>query len=219
MVTATRWTIVAAIVLETIVVVGFVLGPSGLGLPIPRLGPFELDGTAMMAVEGTLSEPPQIALDLTWENTPEGAVDVSTGLSAVELTGPFTAGVAFLNPTPLERALFVTARIVIPLTVVLVLWHLYQMVSSLERGTPFTSENGRRVRAVGLVIMVGGTLGVLVSRYLDNWLITNSAAASAFDVGPGSIPLTPLVVGLLLTVLAIVWNHGVALEEDTEGLI
>lgn len=172
-----------------------------------------------MAVKGTLAAPPQFELDLAWTNTSEGATDASTGLPAVELVGPYTAGVAFLNPTPVQRVAFVAARVVIPLTILLVLWHLYHMVSSVERGTPFTGENGRRLQAVALVIMIGGTLGVLVSRWLDDWLISTSAAAPAFDAGPGPIPLTPLLVGLLLSVLAVVWNRGVALEEDTEGLV
>lgn len=218
-VTATRWMIVAGIVLEGLVVIGFILGPSGFGMPLPPLGPVQMEGNAVMAVKGTLSVPPEIDLDLTWENTSGGATDRSTGLPAVELVGPYTAGVAFLNPTPVQRAAFVIARIVIPLAVLLILGHLYHMVSAVERGIPFTGENGRRLRTIALVVMIGGTLGVLLSRWLDAWLISTSPAASGFDFGPGPIPLTPLLIGLLLSVLAVVWNRGVALEEDTKGLV
>jgi hypothetical protein len=81
-VTATRWIIVVGIVVETLVVVGFVLGPNGFGLPLPHLGSVRLEGEGAMAVEGTLSAPPQTGLDLAWENTSEGATDTSTGLPA-----------------------------------------------------------------------------------------------------------------------------------------
>jgi hypothetical protein len=98
------------------------------------------------------------------------------------------------------------------------LWLLFRFVSSVRAGTPFTPENGRRLWILALVVGIGGTAVGIYSEWLDAWLISRSAAASAFSV-QGFISFMPLFFGALLVVLAVAWGRGLALETETEGLV
>ncbi|MGA7280672.1 MAG: DUF2975 domain-containing protein [Acidimicrobiia bacterium] len=219
LVTVTRWLIGVFMVIEVIIIAGFVLGASGLGLNLPDFGGRLLwEGQEVMSAEGLLRVPPAVDIDLSTETTSEGTRDASTGLPPAELTGPFTARVSIWGPTALERILFVIARIAIPLVALGVLWLLFGLVSSVKRGNPFTAENSRRLWLLALVVGIGGTVANAYAGWLDSWLISRSAAAPAF-LNQGFVSFAPLLIGLLIAVLAVAWTRGVILEEDTEGLV
>lgn len=218
-VNTTRILLAAAIAVQVWVALSFLIGPWGLGVDVPRLGGWIPEGVFQMHADGVLAEPPAVDIDLEYANTGDGATDVSTGLPAVELSGPYTATVNILNPTRGEQFGYVTIEALVPTLAAVVLWVLLRVVSSVSKGTPFTETNAKRMWLLAALIGVGGTLASFANSWLDAYLISQSAAAPAFQTSQVTFDVWPLVVGLVVGVIALTWDRGVALEEDTEGLI
>ncbi len=218
LVNATSVLLAAAIAVEVWVALSFLIGPWGLGVDVPRFGGWIPEGVFQMHAEGVLAEPPGVDIDLGFTNTSEGATDVSTGLPAVELSGPYTAFVNFLNPTRGGQLAYVTVGALVPVLAAVILWVLLRVVSSVNKGTPFTETNARRMWLLAALIGIGGTLASFADNWVDVYLISHSAAAPAFQTQV-TIDVWPLLVGLVVGVIALTWDRGVALELDTEGLI
>jgi len=219
LVTATRVLLIVGIAVEMRIAASFLIGPHGLGVDVPRLGGWIPEGIFEMHADGVLAEIPEVDIDLSWANTGEGAVDVSTGLPAVELSGPYTAVANFLNHSRLEQSAYVVIGALTPILVAVVLWILLRVVSSVGHGSPFTEANARRLWVLAGLIGVGGTIASAADGWLDSFLISRSAAAPVFQASQTSFEIWPLLVGLLVAVVALVWNRGFALEKDTEGLV
>lgn len=219
LVNTTRVLLAVAIVVEVWVVLSFLIGPWGLGVDVPRLGGWIPEGIFQMHAEGVLAEPPGVDIDLAFTNTSDGATDTSTGLPAVELSGPHTASVNILNPTRGEQFAYVTIGALVPALGAVVLWVLLRVVSSANKGTPFTGTNAKRMWLLAALIGIGGTLASFGDNWVDVYLISRSAAASAFKTSQVTFDVWPLLVGLIVGVIALTWDRGVALERDTEGLI
>lgn len=219
LVNATRILLFAGIVVEVWIALSFLIGPYGLGVDVPRLGGWIPEGVFLMHAEGVLPENPDVDIDLAWTNTSEGATDVSTGLPAVELSGPYTASVNILNPTRGEQFAYVTIGALVPALAAVVLWILLRVVSSVGRGSPFTETNAKRMWFLAAMIGLGGTLASFADNWGDAYLIARSAAAPAFQTSRVTFEIWPLLVGLLVGVIALTWDRGIALEKDTEGLV
>jgi len=219
LVIATRVLLIVGIAVEVWIAASFLIGPYGWGVDVPRLGGSVPEGVFVMHADGVLAGIPEVGTDLSWANTSEGAVDVSTGLPAVELSGPYTAVANFLNPSRLEQSAYVVIGALTPILVAVVLWILLRVVSSVGHGSPFTEANARRLWFLAGLIGIGGTVASAANGWLDSFLISRSAAAPAFRTSQVSLEAWPLLVGLLVAVVAFTWNHGVALEKDTEGLV
>ena len=220
LVNTTRVLLIAGIVVQLWVAVSFLAGTYGMGVDVPRLGGWVPEGIYMMHADGVLARVPEVDIDLaTTEGTDEqGMVDASTGLPAVELSGPITAHLAFLNPPTSERLAYVAVGAFQPVLAAVVLWILLRIVSSVGQGSPFTETNARRMWLLAGAIGIGGTAATAANSWLDSFLISRSAAAPAFETRI-AVEAWPLLVGLLVAVIALTWNRGVALEKDTEGLV
>lgn len=220
LVNVTRALLIVAIAIEVWIALSFLIGPWGWGNVIfPSIGGWRPEGMAAMHAEGVLAGIPDIGLDLEWTNTADGATDVSTGLPAVELSGRPTATLELLNPTREEQAAYVIVGALVPALTAVVLWVLLRVVSSVGKGSPFTQTNTKRMWLLAALIGIGGTLVSFADNWVDAYLISRSAAASAFQSSQVTFEVWPLLVGLLVGVIALTWDHGVVLERDTEGLI
>jgi hypothetical protein len=127
--------------------------------------------------------------------------------------------VTILNPTRGEQLAYVTVGALVPVLVAVVLWVLLRVVSSVGRGTPFTETNARRMWLLAALIGIGGTVASFANNWGDAYLISRSAAAPAFQTSQTAFEIWPLLVGLVVGIIALTWNRGIALERDTEGLI
>lgn len=219
LVNATRVLLMAGIAVQVWIALSFLIGPYGLGVGIPRYDGWIPEGVFLMHADGVLAVIPDVDIDLAWSNTSEGAADVSTGLPAVELTGPYTASVSILNPTSGEQFAYVAIGALVPILAAVVLWVLLRVVSSVGRGSPFTETNAKRMWVLAGLTGLGGTIASFASNWVDAYLIARSAAAPAFQTSQATFEIWPLLVGLLVGVIALTWGRGIALEKDTEGLI
>lgn len=219
LVNATRVVLIAGITVQVWIALSFLIGPQGLGVDVPRLGGWTPEGLFMMHAEGALAQVPELDVDLSWTSGSEGVVDESTGLPAVELSGPYTALVNFLNPSRAEQSAYVTINALVPALAAVVLWVLLKVVSSVSKGSPFTKVNVKRMWVLAGLIGMGGTAASLANSWLNAYLISRSAAAPAFQTSQVTFELWPLLAGLLVGVIALTWDRGVVLEKDTEGLV
>jgi hypothetical protein len=133
------------------------------------------------------------------------------------------------RPTAREQRL-AGARDAIPLLLVAaIMWLLRGIARSVRDGDPFVGENVRRLRTIGVLLVVG----VLAVRFADGELQNArlepylgpsrpEPARAAVGLQPpdeADVPATQLLCGLGAFVLAQVFAHGVRLREDVEATI
>lgn len=178
------------------VAVGFALGvPAGIVRDATSRAPMFLPATVS----------PESLGELPWDARDVDRVAVSvpvSDLSAPQIVvfhGVFAIG-AFL--------------------VLFTLWKLRQLVQSVRIGDPFTDTNAQRLRLLGVVVILWYSIAHYVTAGISEWIITTRGPdipTVAADAGP--FPLTGLLGGLCLLVLAEVFAHGIRLREDVEATI
>jgi hypothetical protein len=101
------------------------------------------------------------------------------------------------------------------------LWLLRGLSGSVKAGAAFGAANVRRLRSLGLVLVVGAPLVAVV-----NWslrvALANTLPSDTFgnaDFGGFSFPFVPVLAGLGAFILAEVFAYGVSLREDVEATI
>jgi len=108
---------------------------------------------------------------------------------------------------------------VLPLLVggLLVMWVIFlvrQVVASVLQGDPFTARNAGRLRLVGLILLIAGTVGPLLE-YLHADMVLAQVGSSTIPLSP---PLTfspeVILAGLIMLALSTVFGHGKELEDD-----
>jgi len=101
------------------------------------------------------------------------------------------------------------------------LWLLRGLARSVREGTPFGPANVVRLRNLGLLLAVGGTIVAVVDWAL-RLALANTLPASAYG-GVGfdgfRFPFPLLLAGLGAFILAEVFARGVELREDVEATI
>ena len=117
-----------------------------------------------------------------------------------------------------EQVLYAMGRDVVPvLLVVSVLWLLRRILVSVREGDPFTAANVRRLRNIGLLLLIGTPIAALTGSAFEQALASSvSAPGSGIEIG---VPGGGLIAGLGVFVLAQVFEHGVRLHEDVEGTV
>jgi len=98
--------------------------------------------------------------------------------------------------------------------VLFVIYILRKIVVTVTAGRPFTVANVRRIRLIGFLLLVGGVViplaEYLVARIILGQIISEGITLSPpFDLNGGVI-----LGGLLILVLATVFEYGVRLESD-----
>lgn len=198
-----------------------VVGPNGLGLV--DFGPrWPVVGTSqyVMSVETAFDTDAQVRVmgAPDWRDTPTGTVDARTGGRPVEVTGPFSGYVGFPGPSVVQRWAWVAWQAASPLLIALTLWLVLRLVRSVREGDPFTATNAARLRRLALVLALGGTAVSVAGAALRRWLLDSSGAANIV-AKDWQITVLPLFLGLIVGVLAQVWNRGVEMKDDLDGVV
>ncbi|NUR75366.1 MAG: DUF2975 domain-containing protein [Thermoleophilia bacterium] len=110
----------------------------------------------------------------------------------------------------------------VPLVLIVVgLWLLRGVARSVRRGDPFTSDNVRRLRGIGVLLVGGAVLLAFVESTLRQALYDRlpenpfgNLVTEGFAVHGNAF-----VAGLGVFILAEVFAHGVRLREDVEATI
>jgi len=135
-------------------------------------------------------------------------------------------GMVVEDPTAREQRLALAADLVPLLLLVAVLWLLRGVARSVRDGDPFVRENVRRLRAIGVLLIVGVLAVHYVGAALQSALLDPYSRSPFEPVSvPGLLPAddefpeVQLLCGLGAFVLAQVFAHGVQLREDVEATI
>jgi Protein of unknown function (DUF2975) len=129
--------------------------------------------------------------------------------------------VTLRHPTPAQLLLSVAVGLLPLLLVAAVLWLLRGLARSVRHGDPFSAANVRRLRRLGLLFLLGYPVMVLVTRLLQDWLVTTLPVLPLGGIGTTLDVISPiaLLAGLVMFLLAEVFAHGLRLREDVEGTI
>lgn len=138
--------------------------------------------------------------------------------------GPFRPGVTCpctvkIQTPPLDPAEQVLARVPGILEAALagtVALLLLLIVRSTRVGSPFTMKNVRRLRAIGGILIVASFLVPVVNNIVATELLDGAASGTVFAF---TLSFLPALAGAAFFALAWVWNQGVRLAADAEGLV
>ncbi|MGE5551284.1 MAG: DUF2975 domain-containing protein [Bacteroidota bacterium] len=97
-----------------------------------------------------------------------------------------------------------------------VIYQMRRIFATLKRGTPFTMENARRIRIIGLVIIGGSLLQSLATSgvgylMMQNIIIEGVELHAKLGAGASSI-----LIGLVILILAEIFRYGASLQEDQD---
>jgi hypothetical protein len=135
------------------------------------------------------------------------------------LHGPATVQVLLTDATPGERLtqaipLFIGAGLTIAIALL-----LFGLLRSTRAGEPFTRRNVLRINIIALIVGVGGMLVQLAGGFADNAIQTTGRLPDdAFSFQMTFTPM-PLAVMMVIALVGEAFRRGVALREDTEGLV
>jgi hypothetical protein len=129
--------------------------------------------------------------------------------------------VTLRQPTLAQLLLSVAVGLLPLLLVAAVLWLLRGLARSVRHGDPFCAANVRRLRRLGLLFLLGYPAMVIVTRLLQDWLVTTLPVLPLGGIGTTLDVISPiaLLAGLVMFLLAEVFAHGLRLREDVEGTI
>jgi hypothetical protein len=106
------------------------------------------------------------------------------------------------------------------LLILYALWQLRRLVGSIRAADPFSTDNVRRLRALGWLFLAAYPVFQYVTGGVNEWILSTGGpdiAGARVDIDPFSI--WAVFGGLVLLVLAEVFGHGLRLREDVEATI
>lgn len=117
-----------------------------------------------------------------------------------------------------KQTWYSVGRDVVPMVLAIgILWLLQGILYSVRDGDPFTQVNVRRLRLIGLVLLIGVPVAELARSAFEQALVSSvKAPGSGLSF---SLPGDAILAGLGVFVLAQVFAHGVRLREDAEGTV
>lgn len=99
------------------------------------------------------------------------------------------------------------------------LWILRNLIDSVRKGEPFLHANVNRLRKLGFVLLIGFPLVEVANTFITGGLADTTKFGSLGS--SWNIPPAPgaMLGGLIVLILAEVFNHGMRLREDVEGTV
>lgn len=211
------------VVTTGLLLAAWVLGYNALGLVPGSELPYALRSSEFNAVP---SEPVLV----------QGRAGVATAAAANHLTGGIPAGVvrqgdgtsefygnqaylSFWALTRAQHAAWVGVRALPLLGMTVVWWLLFRIVADVRRGVGFTRPTGRRMGAIGVLVLLGLPLAQVLRWQVSRWLVESSTAADIASVPPLHVAVWPFAVGLVILVIASAWQEAARMRADLEGLV
>ena len=191
--------------LEGLVTAGLVIAGAVAVMALLGVSSVGLSGASSRSVLPVDLDPAKVAPDLT-QTLPAG-VDVEA-VRATVVSEP--SGVV-------ERLLVRLQVLPIALLALAVLVLMRRIVRTVVAGDPFVEENVRRLRIIGWLVALSPLL-LVVAQIARAELVTRSSVGD-LALSHLTIAFVPILIGGLLLVVAQVFAEGVALREDTEGLV
>lgn len=107
--------------------------------------------------------------------------------------------------------LFFIAAVVLPALMAMIFRNLYLIIKKSESGTLFQAENLRLLREIGIFAITIPLVGLVLS--------TVSRLLLGVDAVETSVQMQGFSMGFAVLCLTRFFAHGIALENDVEGLV
>ena len=211
-------------VIEVIATISMVFATIGVVAPLVGGNGLRITGRpdgseAMMSVTTEPSSAFNIDLGNPLPTMVDDLGEVSVfGQAVVEVGDPLTATAYMLDPTSLQRVVWLLWQVSGPLLALLIAWPLLQMARSTRAGNPFTVENERRLWRISGLVIGGGFVAGLIAGVAQTIIVQRSAAADLFNIEL-TIDFIPIIVGLVIAALASIWHQGVAMHDELDATI
>ncbi len=194
--------------------------PRVLAEPLLRLWPtaVQVPGSEVVVAQPHWGDAVNVIDEPGWHDRP---VDAQFGSGeGAEVMGRF-GYVDFWGPDLARQVAWAVTLVAAPLGAAWVWWMLSRTVGTAVAGAPFTQANARRVGQLGLVVLLGPYLLIAAQQLVLIWMLHGSVYADKVSLlfRWESVPLWPLGAGLAVLVLAVVWQRGVEMRDDVEGLV
>lgn len=172
---------------------------------------------AVSGIAGYFTGP--VTLELPVGSTKQAASGLGLGAA-----GHYTALSATIPSLPSEpAALLAWSAALNQLGVLAILALVFVLAHRLRSAVLFTANSVWIIGACGVVLALAGTVG----QVLNGWALTRVAdlvAGSGRDAGESVIleaefATGPLMLGIVLVLVAAVFQYGSRLQKDTEGLV
>jgi len=101
--------------------------------------------------------------------------------------------------------------------IALALWVIYLMrrvVATVIAGDPFVAENARRIRWIAMIVIAAGVVGPFVDYVVARAVLARVAIEGVTLSPPVPVEASPILEGLLVWVLAAVFDRGAVLEKE-----
>ncbi len=107
------------------------------------------------------------------------------------------------------------------LLVIAGLWLMRGFMRSVVQGDPFGTDNVRRLRGLGFILVAGAPLVELLNYALRSSLYNELPPFPDVDLGVAgyTLPAGALLAGLGAFILSEVFAYGVRLRDDVEGMV
>jgi DUF2975 family protein len=139
-----------------------------------------------------------------------------------EVAGELPVRVTMANPPLLQFLLFVGSNAAGFFLALGILWLIRSIAASVRRGNPFHPANVRRLRWIGILLLVGYPLSVIIGGFFTNWFFSNEHSPVlpyGLVIGFPIVSLGAVLGGLCTLLLAEVFRYGIDLREDVEATV
>ncbi|MFP4662069.1 MAG: DUF2975 domain-containing protein [Halanaerobiales bacterium] len=96
--------------------------------------------------------------------------------------------------------------------------------NTIERGTPFIKENVLRMKSIAYSIFVYAVVSLVLEVYfistVDESVFSKISNLEQIEISSRlSIPLWPIVVGVLILILSEIFQYGYELQQDSDAIL
>ena len=176
-------------------------------------------GDEKLSVDAELVGPVDLGDRLNTVAYDDGVVvDKATGQAPVGIGEPVVAQFTFNEPSVSQRVIWAVWHGTGSLLVMAGLWLVLLIVRSAKVGDPFARVNVNRLWGLAAIVAFGGVGYSWLSGFASMLMVQRSAAAD-LAVIQFEMELSPLLFGLVVAVLAGVWNIGVEMRDDLDGTV
>ena len=160
--------------------------------------------TAVMLASAVIALTNRAFIAEFWAEHADAAGKVSMSVCGFEQIVP-------VESSARASVLFFIAAVVLPALMAMIFRNLYRIIKKSEGGTPFQAENLRLLREIGIFAIAIPLVGLALS--------TVSRLLLGVDAVETSVQMQGFSMGLAVLCLTQFFAHGIALENDMEGLV
>ena len=149
------------------------------------------------------------------------ALELNTSAHSIDSTVPTVWQLEKVHGNikfPVRKGAFLSgSTFVITLAVCFILWivtQLREVFRTLSRGRPFVAENSRRIRWVGLAVLIGEFVRAILLFFFSLYTSQHFTINGVRFIASADLSGITIMSGLAILVIAEVFREGTRLEED-----